>query len=84
MFYIVNCRGILKECVKSRGSWKDEKKTMMYVVKKSSVGAVNQAQEGPSKPVHLVSLELLDESGKAVVNEAGKNVARDEIAEVGT
>lgn len=70
--------------VLSRGVREKMDKAMMYLVQKSTAGTVDRDQAGPSKPSHSVSLELLDESGKVIVNEAGNDTARDEVVEVGT
>lgn len=45
---------------------------MMYLVQKSSVGAVDQTEVGPSKA--SVSIELLDDNGEKVVDDKGKDV----------
>lgn len=53
-------------------------KATIFLVQKSSLGAVDQEKAGPIKPRHSVSLELLDGGGDNIVDEACPNDPTDE------
>lgn len=47
---------------------------MMFLIQKATTGAVDKQKDGPYKPSHSVSIELVDEQGARIVEEAEKDV----------
>lgn len=54
------------------GVLKEMDKALMFLVQKSTSGAVDGARNGSSRPTHSVSIELLDEITGKLADESGK------------